>query len=317
LKGFAGGVENWQIHMKGATDVVSGLVNVLISPVPFPEPDPSPQSSISPHDSEGSLLFNEDEVLLKFLMAVFTWIDIASAVSLGSSPFLAEHHEHLLGGDDPPLRLDKIGGIQNWALISIGKIASLDSWKRTSQSNGTLSIIELAKRATLLGSELEQAFDKFTKDRKHPTIRDRPALPYLTPLSEHADYVTELYGRAALTYLHVVVSGPCPELPEIRENVCKTMELLKRLPNPLLPRSAFWPILITASLALEENEHTMIRNMISGAGVSETSVGLGWNVLKFLEECWKRRRLNNPVPSLGDGYWGDVMTSLHFKLMLM
>jgi C6 transcription factor Pro1 len=317
VKGFAGGVENWQIHMKGATDVVSGLVNVLISPVPFPETDPPPQSSIYPHDSEGSLLFNEDEVLLKFLMAVFTWVDIASAVSLGSSPFLAEHHERLLGGDNPPLRLDKIGGIQNWALISIGKIASLDSWKRTSQSNGTLSIIELAKRATLLESELEEAFDKFTKDRKHSTSRDRPALPYLTPLSEHADYVTELYGRAALTYLHVVVSGPCPELPEIRENVCTTMELLKRLPNRLLPRSAYWPILITASLALEEDEHTMIKNMISGAGVSETSVGLGWNVLRVLEECWKRRRLNNPVPSLGDGYWGDVMTSLHFKLMLM
>jgi C6 transcription factor Pro1 len=316
-KGFAGGVENWQVHMRGATDVVSGLINVLISPTPFSETASSPPSSISSHDSDGSLLFNEDEVLLKFLMAVFTWIDITGSVSLGSSPFLADHHERLLGGANPPLRMDKVAGIQNWALISIGKIASLDSWKRASQSNGTLSIIELAKRATRLEIELKQALDEFMRNRKHSTIRDRPALPYLTPLAEHGDYATELYGRGALTYLHVVVSGPYPELPEIRESIQTTMELLKRLPNPLLPRSTWWPILITASLIIEEDEQSMIRNIISEAGVSETSVGLGWNILKFLEECWKRRRLNNPVAPLGDGYWGDVMTSLNFKLMLM
>lgn len=302
--------------MKGATDVVSGLVNALISPTPFPETAASPPSSISSHDSEGSLIFNEDEILMKFLMAVFTWIDITGAVSLGSSPFLAQHHERLLGGPNPPLRLDKIGGIQNWALISIGKTASLDDWKRTSQSNGTLSIIELAKRATRLEIELKEAFDKFMTNRKHPIVQDRPALPYLTPLSEHSDYVTEFYGRAALTYLHVVVSGPYPELPEIRENVCSTMELLRRLPNPLLLRSMWWPTLITGSLALD-GEQLLVKNLILGAGVTETSIGFGWNILKILEECWKRRRLNEPVPPLVNGYWGDVMTTLQFKLMLM
>ncbi|KAN0095386.1 Fungal specific transcription factor domain containing protein [Hyaloscypha variabilis] len=315
---FAGGTENWHIHMKGAADVLSGLVNALIPSAPLPETASSPPSSVSSHDSDPSLFFNEDEVLLKFLVTVFVWIDTVSCVSLGSRPFLADHHETLLGGPNPPLRLDKIAGIRNWALISIGKIASLDAWKRNSQSNGTLSIIELAKRATKLEIELKQAFDEFMKNRKQPTIRDRPALPYLTPLSEHADYVSEFYGRAALTYLHVVVSGPYPELPEIRENIFTTMELLKRLPNTLLPRTMWWPLLITGSLAGLE-EQTMIRNIILKCGVSESSLGIGWNILIVLEECWKRRSLNDPVAPLGvgDGYWGDIMTSLHFKLMLM
>jgi C6 transcription factor Pro1 len=316
-KGFAGGTENWQVHMKGATDIVSGLLGALFSSAPFPETSASPPSSISSHDSEGSLLFNEDEVLLKFLMAVFTWIDITGAVSLGSSPFLAEHHERLLGGTNPPLRLDKIGGIQNKVLILIGKIASLDAWKRTSQSNGTLSIIELAKRATRLETELKQALDEFAKDRTIPKVHDRPGLPYLTPLSVYADFVTEFYSRSALTYLHVVVSGAYPELPEIRENVCMTMEMLRRIPHPLLPRSMWWPTLITGSQALEEDEQTLVRNIIAGAGVNEASIGFGYNVLKILEECWRRRRMNEPIAPLGNGYWGDVMTSLHFKLMLM
>jgi hypothetical protein len=317
LKGFAGGVENWQVHMKGATDIVSGLVNVLISPVPFPEIASSPPSSVSSHDSERSLFFNEDEVLLKFLMSVFTWIDITGAVSLGTSPFLVAHHERLLGGANPPLCLYKIAGIRNWAMISIGKIASLDNWKRTSQSNETLSIIELVNRATQLQTELKQAFDDFMKDRKHPIVQDRPALPYLTPLSEHADYVTECYGRAALTYLHVIVSGPYPELPEIRESISATVELFRRLPNPLLPRSMWWPILITGSLVVEEEVQTLIKEIIFGGGISETSIGPGWNILKTLEECWKRRRMQDPIPFLGNGYWGDVMATLQFKVMLM
>jgi len=122
--------------MEGASDIVLELTNVLFSSAPFPETAGSPQFSTSSYDSEDPLFFNEDKVSLKFLMAVFTWIDTTSCIALGSSPFLAEHHERLLGGNNPPVRLDKVAGIQNWVIIFIGKIASLDTWKRTSQSNG-------------------------------------------------------------------------------------------------------------------------------------------------------------------------------------
>lgn len=314
-KGFAGGVENWQVHMKGATDVVSSLLDTLYSLESLSDTISSPSSSTSSHDSETILLPNEDGVLLKFLFAVFTWIDIAGAVSLGSSPFLAAHHQRLLGGSNPPVRLDKVGGIDNRIMIFIGKIAYLDAWKRTSQLNGTLSIIELAKRATQIETELKQVLDEITKNR-NITSSDRPASPYLTQFSVYAGYVTEVYGYSALSYLYVVVSGPYPDLPEIRENVCRTMELLKGLPNPLLPRSLYWAILITGSLALED-EQPLVRSILFGAGVSASSVGMGWNILKTLEECWRRRRLKIPIEPLGDGYWGDVMTSLHMKVMVM
>jgi hypothetical protein len=202
----------------------------------------------------------------------------------------------------PPLRLDKVSGIQNQILIFIGKIACLDSWKRTSQSNGTLSIIELVKRATRLETELRQALDEFSKEQETSTAQDRPPFPYLKPLAVYSDYVTEFYGRSALIYLHVIVSGPCPELPEIRENFALSMDLLRRLPTPLLPRSMWWAVLITGSLALEGDEQTLVRNIIAGAGVNESSVGFGYNVLKVLEECWRRRRLNEPIPHIRDGY---------------
>jgi hypothetical protein len=269
-QGFAGGIDNWQIHMKGALNIVLGLVDVLLSPGPFPEIGGSPRSSISSHDPEGSLLFNEDEVSVKFLMAVYTWIDITGSVALGSSPSLAEHHERLLGGNSPPIRLDKVSGTQNWVMIFIAKIASLDTWKRTSQSNGTLSIIELVKKATALETKLKQALDDFSKDRKTCATFDRPAMPHLTPLSIHSAYLTELYASSALTYLHVVVSGAYPELPEIRGNVLITLELLKKLPSPLLLRVMWWPLLTTGSMVALGDEESFCRNIIKSCGINDS-----------------------------------------------
>jgi hypothetical protein len=247
--------------------------------------------------------------------------------------------------------MEKYIGIRNWVMIFIGKIASLDDWKRTSQSSGTLSIIELVKKATQLETELKQALDDFSKDCENSTTLERPArltLPHLAPLSVYSNYLTELYATSALTYLHVAVSGPCPDLPDIRETVCRAMELIKKLPDPTLPRCMWWPLLITGgmagkwfllgclgvvrysnrslettqetsfqiqhvllsiltlNLAAVGDEQTLCRNVILGSGVNNSSLGTGYNILKVLEECWKKQRTNDHV-SLGDGYWGDVM----------
>jgi hypothetical protein len=238
--------------MKGASNVALGLLDILLSPAPFPGIGASPQSSISSQDSQGPLPFNEDEVTLKFIMGIYTWFDITSCVAVGSSPFLAQHYERLLGGVNPPLRMEKYIGIQNWVMIFIGKIASLDAWKRTSQSSGTLSIIELVKKVTQLETELKQALDDFSKDCENSATLEQAArrtLPHLAPLSVYSNYLTEVYASSALTYLHVVVSGPYPDLPDIRETVCKTMEMIKKLPNPAVPRCMWWPLLITGGMA--------------------------------------------------------------------
>jgi hypothetical protein len=95
-------------------------------------------------------------------------------VALGTGPSLVEHHERLLGSTDPPIRLEKVSGIQNWVMIFMAKVASLDSWKRTSHANGTLSIVELVKKAIVLEAEFRQALDDFSKDRKTCATFDPP-----------------------------------------------------------------------------------------------------------------------------------------------
>jgi hypothetical protein len=169
-------------------------------------------------------------------------------------------------------------------------------------------MIELVKKATVLEAELKQALDDFSKDRKTSATLDGPAIPHLTPLSVHSAYLTELYASSALTYLHVVVSGAYPELPEIRENVLITLELLKKLPSPLLPRAMWWSLLITGSMVALGDEESFCRNIIKSCGINDSSLGCGYNILKTLEECWRRRQMNDAVSPLGNGYWGDVMS---------
>ncbi|CZR52537.1 uncharacterized protein PAC_02414 [Phialocephala subalpina] len=305
--GFAGGTENWQVHMRGASTVVDRFTDIICSS--------NSRSHLFETTRGGNVLSAEELITVKFLVSIYTWMDLANCVSSGSSPHLANIHDRLLGGEDPPIRLDKVMGCDNAVMILIGKIGTLDAWKRHSQAAGKLSLIELVTRATSLEKGLMLALNRIPKGR--PPSADFRSLYGLSraTLSVYSDYVTEAYTLSALTYLHVVVSGPQAELPEIRANVCKSVELFQQLPEPIIARALYWPILVTGSMALPAEE-ALFKQMLSDSGVKPIFVGPGWNIIKVLEECWRRRRTKDPLP-VEEGYWADIMSSLDMKVILL
>lgn len=292
--------------MKGASTIIRPLIDALLSLAVLPAAQVLP--------------VKEDELSLKFLTAVFTWIDVTGACALGCSPFLLDVLPGLLGGDNPPVRMDKVMGCQNWVVIHVANIAALDSWKRKAQASGMLSLVELVTRATKLEKEITRDLNDFLEnckraEQENPHMNQTPHLTNRISLAIHADYVNEVYASSALTYLHVVVSGAYPELPEIRGNFLKTMAIFKRIPDPVLPRTLLWPFMITGSMALR-HEEDFFRNLIATSGSSPSFIGAGWNILRVLEECWKTRGTNVQKPG-GDGYWGDIMSSLGMKVIVM
>ncbi|KAE8448824.1 hypothetical protein EG329_008826 [Mollisiaceae sp. DMI_Dod_QoI] len=304
--GFAGGIENWQVHMKGASTIVDRFMDVLCSG--------NSTSHLFQTNRSGSVLSYEELITVKFLVSIYTWMDIANCVSLGSRSDLGHIHDRLLACDDPPIRLDKVMGCGNAAMILIAKIAELDTWKRHSQKTGKLSMIELVTRATSIEKDLMLALKRIPKGRCPSTDLSLYGLCRAT-LSIYADYVSEAYTLSALTYLHVVVSGPHAELPEIRENVSRSIELFQRLPDPIIARAVYWPVLITGSMALAEEED-LFKRMLTESGVKPVFVGPGWNIIKVLEECWRRRRTKDELP-LEEGYWADIMSSLDMRVLLL
>ncbi|KUJ13543.1 uncharacterized protein LY89DRAFT_672750 [Mollisia scopiformis] len=305
--GFAGGTENWQVHMKGASTIVSRFTDILCSS--------NSTSHLFESNRSGTVMSVEELITVKFLVSIFSWIEIANSVSSGSSPTLGYIHDRLLGGQDPPIRLDKVMGCDNTVMILIAKIGALDEWKRDAQATGKLSMMELVTRASSIEKELMLALSGIPGGR--PPSADFRSLYGLSraTLSVYFDYVTEAYTLSALVYLHVVVSGPHAELQEIRNNVSQSVELFRRLPEPIIARALYWPILVTGSMALPEEEN-LFKEMLAESGVKPIFVGPGWNIIKILEECWRRRRTNDPLP-VKEGYWADIMSSLDTTVLLL
>lgn len=306
------------MHLQAASSIVPVLIDAILS---LPPATQSPYTTTVPAASD-ILAYPTDEAAMKFLTGVFIWFDICSSVSTGAKPFFESHFEHLLSGPNPKLNLQKVMGVEGWTMILIGRIASLDYWKRESQKNSRLSMIDLVTRATAIDNNLKLGLSTHAKspwklDPKFTNLQklvDNSGQIPLANLSIYSHYVTQIYTLAAVTYLHVVVSGAQPELPEIRESVSSTIEALKTIPDPMLARTMLWPLLITGSMVLKEEEQ-FFRDIILSSGISKTSSAPGFNVLQVLEECWRIRSTRSLV--LGDnGYWASVMSSIGLDVIV-
>ncbi|KAH7034584.1 fungal-specific transcription factor domain-containing protein [Microdochium trichocladiopsis] len=106
------------------------------------------------------------ESALHFYTARLLYIDIIAATTLDRVPLLEPHHAALLlpggsspspssfdqyGGDDegqePAINLAEHVGIENWALLATAQVTALSVWKTQMRAQGTLSIVELVRRA--------------------------------------------------------------------------------------------------------------------------------------------------------------------------
>jgi len=120
------------------------------------------------------------------------------------------NHEFLLEGND--IQRDRLLGCENLTMLLLSKINPLDTWQRGCEKNGKLNIAELAKRASKIEDELELRLDKMPLrggDQSHK-------LSGRTHIGDNmSSELTSILALSGLTYLHIVVSGPHPDLPEI------------------------------------------------------------------------------------------------------
>jgi len=257
----------------------------------------------------------EREAAVKFLVATYTWMDVLATTVTGKPPIFEDLYDRLLEGEDRWINTSKVNGVANWVLLLIGKISSLYAWKREAKAEGKLSVIELVSRATRIENEINERLAEMSKVPSPACVSPENVLYIpLANLWPHTRYVTQMYASAALTYLHVVVSGPQPELPEIRRNVVNTINTLKERPDPLLVRSMYWPVFITGSMALK-GEEDIFRNMMASVGIGPNSIGSGWKMLQVLEQCWSTRDVQDYES--GDGYYVNVMASIGERILVL
>ncbi|KIX07454.1 uncharacterized protein Z518_02107 [Rhinocladiella mackenziei CBS 650.93] len=121
---YCGGVSDWKPYLSALVSIVTAL-----------EHDPSiVQESPRMEDSA-----------IPFLVAVVLWFDLVSCASIGTAPCL-----------DQGIDLERIMGCQNWAMMAIGDLATLNAWKNHARHAGTLDVGDLAARRQAIEHQLKQ-----------------------------------------------------------------------------------------------------------------------------------------------------------------
>ncbi|KAJ5124457.1 uncharacterized protein N7515_008282 [Penicillium bovifimosum] len=196
---------------------------------------------------DDSALCPEVDCAFKFVLGSFIAFDIISSASTRSNLTLNINHLQVLGTFN--LSLESHTGCRDSVMALVLEISLLDKWKEEAKSANKLSYVELVKRGDGILSRLRQElaaiegkFHSWTGGAGGGSLLATPP-PAMstsnTPTSTHAE-ISKVFILAAITYLHVVISGPYPEVPEIAESVSETVLAFKSLKDPRLLRSSSW-----------------------------------------------------------------------------
>jgi hypothetical protein len=241
-----------------------------------------------------------DEIACDFLVSVFVWFDILASASTRSKPFLEDNVQYL--GN---IELDKVMGCESSVMILISKISQLEEWKREMQRAGRLSIVELSSRGSDIGMLLNH---QLATQTILPTT-----LVFGNSPGKYVSTITRIFAYAALTYLHTVVSGPYPELPEIKASVSMTIAALSNLPEPKLLKNLAWPFCMSGCMASRDQD-SLFRSLMAGMSIDGHCPGNYWKAFEVMQECWRLRDCHGEASAEVD--WTSAMSSLGFQVLL-
>lgn len=262
--------------------------------------------------SEYANLSPQYQSALFFFAGVVGWYDILSCSTTGAPPF---SNCECLSAALSYVFLDKIMGCENWAMLLIMDIAFLDNWKRNLQINNQLSMRELVTRAAHIERRLEDGirenYSRLVQLTNHSTLSILD-----TGVQEPTHLIlliTRIFACSALVYLDVVVSGAFPETTEIRENVSRTIEAFRALPEIAIVNNLTWAYCIAGCMAIEE-EQMFFRDLAASRDGDPPTFGNFSKSLAIIEECWRLRRDEKRHQSVD---WRAAMNSLGISVLLV
>lgn len=266
----SGGKHNWQIHLEGANVLLPALVQAQMGlAIARKDQTKEHQDRAIPHP----------DTSISFLLGFFVYMHIITCASTRSSQYLISDHKVL--HETGEINLADLIGCSNWAMIFIFEISSLDKWKKKEEDAHRLSLIDLANR----GHQIEECLmSRLASIENERALVDAQLRPDFIKTE-----ITRIFALSAITYLHVVISGAYPDIPEIKRSVAKTIDALRSLPDPKLPPHVVWPYCISGCLAADEQQK-VFRELVSLPRITH---GTYSEALSLMEECWRLRKMGS------------------------
>ncbi|KAB5578140.1 fungal-specific transcription factor domain-containing protein [Coniochaeta sp. 2T2.1] len=243
-----------------------------------------------------------EQSAFRFASALLIFDDIIASTVLQEPPTLYEYHDSLLGATDtgvePLVNLEAVIGCHNCVMRLVGEIAVLDAWKQACIKAGSLNMMELVRRATIIQEALEKYLTLLANQPQPTTDEDLNLLDIFrsgywqrsksTSPSNQSNLVTRIWSHAAQIYLFVVVSGWQPASREVGPHVGRILELLEtEISPPAMLRTVAWPFCVAGCLAMA-NQEPQFRGLVNA--LQPPSVfGTLRKALDIMEEVWRNR----------------------------
>lgn len=111
-------------------------------------------------------------------------------------------------------------------------------------------------------------------------------------LKPQVRWVSRVFALAALVLLHIIVSGPIPTLPEIRDTVARGIIAVQSGPRTSSSRILVWAICVMGSMSNADDQSffdDLLTEMVRQSGGFGNSAA----VLKILRYCWIKQKTNS------------------------
>ncbi|KAI0136243.1 fungal-specific transcription factor domain-containing protein [Xylariales sp. AK1849] len=288
----SGGRNNWQMHLAGANALLPLLVQAQMGSATARK-DLTKKDLTKEHQDRA---VSYPDTSISFLLGFFIHVHIITCASTRSSQFLVSDHRVLL--ETGHTNLSDLIGCKNWAMISIFDISSLDKWKKAEEDAHRLSLIELTKRGGQIEERLLIQLASIENNNNN-----RPSKRAPVDANLRSDFIkneiTRIFALSAITYLHVVISGPHPNIPDIKRSVSKTIDALESLPDPKFLPQVVWPYCISGCLAADEQQQKALRELVTSPRITH---GACLEALSVMEECWRLRKAESSNQD-----WASIM----------
>ncbi|KAA8573262.1 hypothetical protein EYC84_003754 [Monilinia fructicola] len=286
---FNGGVSNWQVHLRAASELILVLHEVSNGSIPGPETLSSssqcfnhPYAS-SPDSSTSGSSVSRDSAALDFFTGAIIWMDALACVSTGSHPWLSEFHNRLLSAKKPgssetdhKIQLRSIMGCENWVMIMISEIAWLGTWRRKHEKDSIAEFTQqLITTERNIRNRLESKNAETLKELTAMRTVYRGAPPhYHTDLyTKHTTHViTHIFACTALIYLQMAISDHL-QPSDIDPHLHNTINAMRMIPNPQMFRGLFWPLAVAGCVASSPQDQAFFREVSRGTVADSGSFG--------------------------------------------
>ncbi|KAG0647218.1 Pestheic acid cluster transcriptional regulator 3 [Hyphodiscus hymeniophilus] len=287
LEVFKGVGGSWQIHLKAASNLLPTIR--------------------AAYDADHTKLSDTHSMALIFFSRVLEWYSTLSGATTGTQSFIQTSGAF---GGSACIPSHKLMGCEDWVLFGIMNITELGHWKDSMQAKKRLSVRDLAARAGRIEDLLENGLKKISTGADG--ILDHDLLSRESKFDKFC--VTSVFVYAALIYLHVIVSGAYPDLPEIQSNVSLARDVFRRMEGSDLVRNLSWPLCIIGCMTNGDQEQ-FFRGIALSSNVGRFPFGSSAHVLNIMEECWRLRRSTDQA--FEAVHWMNAMQSLNLNILLV